>query len=84
MDNRCKGKYTWSRRGSKTTIDYVMVNEKVMESLKSMEFDEDKITFSDSDHCLVNTKYKFKGAEKFSVLKVTAHNVILRFVCLSH
>ena len=69
MDSRCKGKYTWSQRGSKTTIDYILVNEKALESFQDMEIDEDKIMFSDSDHCILSAKFYFKGAEKQSFKK---------------
>ena len=34
-----------------------------------MEIDEDKILFSDSDHCLVSVKFKFKSAEKINFNK---------------
>ena len=65
----CKGKFTWSQRGSKTTIDYILVNEKALESFQDMEIDEDKIMFSDSDHCILSAKFYFKGAEKQSFKK---------------
>ena len=40
-----------------------------MENFINMEIDEDKLLFSDSDHCLVSTKYKFKSAENFKFSK---------------
>ena len=65
MDNRCKGKYTWSRGGNRSTLDYVLVNEKILGNFKNMEIDEEKISFDESDHCLVSAKFLFKGAENF-------------------
>ena len=69
MDNRCKGKYMWCRGNSKSTLDYVLVNKKILGNFQNMEIDEDKNTFDESDHCLVNVKMFFKGAENIKFNK---------------
>ena len=37
---KCKGRWTWMRRGSKSIIDYVMMDPVMATALKSMEIDE--------------------------------------------
>ena len=39
---RCRGQYTWVRGDTRTTIDYVLADDKAWEKIKKMEVDEEK------------------------------------------
>ena len=58
MDDRCIGKYTWSRGENKSVIDYMMVNNKVYDKFVGMEIDEEKLIYEDSDHHMMSMYLK--------------------------
>ena len=60
IDEKCEGKYTWERNKSKSTIDYVLVNQKMYGMFIEMKIDEEKEKFDRSDHNLVTAKFQIK------------------------
>ena len=55
-DEKCNGTYTWGRMEQKSTLDMVLVNQKMYEKYKSMEIDEDKKVILFSDHNLIKVE----------------------------
>ena len=60
MDDRCIGKYTWSRGENKSVIDYMMVNSRVYDKFVGMEIDEEKLIYGDSDHHMMSMYLKMR------------------------
>lgn len=63
IDEKCKGKYTWSARKSKSVIDYMLVNSVMYSLFERMEIDENKICIDISDHSLVQATFKYRNAK---------------------
>ena len=57
LDDRCEGETTWSRGGMKSTIDYIMIDRKLMEIYQKMIIDEDQIQWELSDHNLIEAVF---------------------------
>ena len=53
LEDRCEGIYTRIRGEQKTTIDYVLVNDRVYEDFRHMHIDEEKEIIDGSDHTLI-------------------------------
>ena len=53
LEDRCEGIYTRVRGEQKTTIDYVLVNDRVYEDFRHMHIDEEKEIIDGSDHTLI-------------------------------
>ena len=66
-DEKCRGKYTWSRGDQRSAIDMVLMNGKLYELCSEMVIDEEKEELNISDHCLVTTELRLreKGGVKF-------------------
>ena len=60
MDDRCIGKYTWSRGENKSVIDYMMVNSRVYDKFVGMEIDDEKLIYGDSDHHMMSMYLKMR------------------------
>ena len=60
LDDRCQGITTREENGIKSTIDYVLICQKLYENYLSMEIDEDKNYFDLSDHCILRTILSIK------------------------
>ena len=54
-DDRCKGETTREENGIQSTIDFVLVCQRLYGNFINMEIDEDKQIFDLSDHCLLRT-----------------------------
>jgi len=56
---KCKGRWTWSSRGQKSTIDFALMDNWVGECLEEMTIDEDQRRWTTgSDHCWIQIKLK--------------------------
>ena len=64
LDDRCRGVYTWQRGTSRSVIDLVLVNEKVLGRMIGMEIDEERERIDISDHALIEIKIKGGRVEK--------------------
>ena len=67
----CKGKYTRTMNDINTTIDYALVNEKMMHRIRSMEIDDQKL-IDISDHNLISISlkdYKDKNKKPSKMMK---------------
>ena len=53
ISNRCKGKHTYTEGKKKSTIDYVVANEKGSNRIEQMEVDEEKVHNVGSDHNMI-------------------------------
>ena len=56
----CEGKVTWEGRGHKSAIDYMLVNQKMLEKYKYMKIDEDRELTDLSDHCVLRVMLALK------------------------
>ena len=72
LDDRCKGTTTREENGIKSTIDFVLICQKLYKNYLSMEIDEEKNYFDMSDHCILRTilsneekKNKLKDQPKY-------------------
>ena len=59
-DDRCEGSITRSFRGEKSAIDFMLVNAKLYENFKSLKIDENKTYYDLSDHCLLETVFRWE------------------------
>ena len=59
-NERCHGKVTWQERNMKSTIDYMMVNEKMYNKFEKMVIDEQKEEIDFSDHNLIAASFYMK------------------------
>ena len=64
LDDRCRGVYTWQRGTSRSVIDLVLVNEKMLGRMIGMEIDEERERIDISDHALIEIKIKGGRVEK--------------------
>ena len=62
------GTYTWSERGMRSVIDYVLLNKEMYEVFTKIEIDENKSKYDLSDHNLIITEFSLKinGGSQFS------------------
>ena len=62
------GTYTWSDRGMKSVIDYVLLNKEMYEIFTEIEIDENKLKYDLSDHNLIITEFSLKinGGSQYS------------------
>ena len=60
IDDRCTGTYTWSRGGSKSVIDLVIVNDFAFGRFEKMVVDEEREKIDISDHCIVEIEFKVR------------------------
>lgn len=58
-DDRCKGVYTWGRRGQRSAIDFVLANDKMYQYVCEMDIDENQEKFDLSDHNLITIQLMF-------------------------
>ena len=65
-DDRCNGIETWERGNQKSTIDFVMINDSIMENIVNMKIDCAKEEYDLSDHNLITIKLKMKCAKILS------------------
>ena len=56
-DERCDGKSTWQQGNKKSSIDHILVNEKMYNRFRGMKIDEDKEVLDFSDHNLISAKF---------------------------
>ena len=56
--DKCKGIYRWSRRQSKSVIDFVLVNSLAFGICDQMEMDEQQEKFDLTDHNLIEIPFK--------------------------
>jgi len=62
-------KFTWEARGTKSIIDYVIINDRLKSNIEDTRvFRGSEI---DSDHKLVESKFKFLTNENISTIKQT-------------
>ena len=62
--DKCTGKVTWQRNEQKSTIDYVAINEKLIEKIDKMVIDEERNIFDLSDHNLIELHIKTELEKK--------------------
>ena len=82
-DNKTTGAVTWQRAEQKSSIDYVLVNYKMYNKLKSMIIDEDREIIGISDHNLICVnieimkpkKKKVEDYEEYSYFKMSEDRV---------
>ena len=60
MDERCFGEKTWSRGEQNSVIDYILCNEKMYKYFSSMNIDENRDIFDNSDHNFINVDIRYK------------------------
>ena len=65
-DPNCTGETTWSRGEQKSSIDFMLVNQKLYQNFYSMDIDEDKSSFDLSDHHMIEAQFQmpFRRKEK--------------------
>ena len=64
LTEKCEGKWTWESRGTKTAIDYCMVNQAAWERVREMKIDEEKVLdISDHNKCEVVMMGELGGSE---------------------
>ena len=54
----CIGTYTFNSNKAKSTIDHILVNDKMYAEYKGMHIDEEKVLLNISDHCLDRAWFK--------------------------
>ena len=64
IDGKCEGEITWQRNEMKSTIDFVVVNEKMYELIIGMKIDEKKELFELSDHNMIEIRLNVGIKEK--------------------
>ena len=71
----CAGETTCSRRDQKSSIDFVLVNQKLYQNFYSMNIDEDNSAFDLSDHHMIEIQFQipFKQKEKQKVTEVVSY-----------
>ena len=60
ISEKCVGKYTWDRNGSKTVIDYVLTDECLFDRVISMKVDEDGVVDIKSGHKYIEVCLNWK------------------------
>jgi len=70
-DKKCRGKYTYGRKGARSAVDHILVNDEMYNKFIGMNIDETGKEISFSDHNLQrawfklgykhNTKWNKKG-----------------------
>ena len=65
-DDKCKGMYTWGKRGQRSVIDYVLANDRMYQHLDTMEIDEYQEACDLSDHNLISISFMFEACTNFS------------------
>ena len=78
-DPNCSGETTWSRGSQKSSIDFLMVNQKMYQFFHEMTIDEHKCIFDLSDHHLIEAQFniphrwqmKKQNTENVSYLKIS-------------
>ncbi|CAL4059364.1 unnamed protein product, partial [Meganyctiphanes norvegica] len=60
LDDRCEGTTTWEARDQKSTVDFVLVNQKMYSRFIEMEIDEKREKIDISDHNLITVTFKMK------------------------
>ena len=61
---KCKGEVTWEGRGSKSTIDFIIVDKDIYENFIYMNIDETKEEYDMSDHNLVTAVFEIEASIK--------------------
>ena len=78
-DPNCSGETTWSRGEQKSSIDFLIVNQKLYQFFHAMQVDEDKCRFDLSDHHMIEARFNIpytrqkrkQLTETVSYLKIT-------------
>ena len=63
-EEKCSGKYTWSRGEQKSAIDFVLVNENMYKRIQKMEIDEEQEVIDYSDHNLITVTISMEQKKK--------------------
>ena len=76
-DPNCFGETTWSRGQQISTIDFMLVNQKLNERFLLMIIDEDKTKFDLSDHHLIEAQFQvpFRRKEKKRMENVSYYKI---------
>ncbi|CAL4106290.1 unnamed protein product, partial [Meganyctiphanes norvegica] len=64
LDDRCEGTTTWEARDQKSTVDFVLVNQKMYSRFIEMEIDEKREKIDISDHNLITVTFKMKKTDR--------------------
>ena len=65
-DEKCKGMYTWGKRGQRSVIDYVLTNGAMYQHLDGMEIDENQEKFDLTDHNLITVSLMFQAPASYN------------------
>ena len=57
-DDKCLGEATRVENDIASTIDFLLVNDRLYDCFKKMEIDEDKLRYDLSDHCLISADFQ--------------------------
>ena len=63
-DLLCKGEITWSSRGQKSSIDFILASTNMQQKLTCMKIDESKEEYDLSDHNLITAIFEFRKVGK--------------------
>jgi len=67
LSEKCTGVYTFNNNvGNKSAIDHILINGKLMESLKGMQIDENKEQLNISNHCLYRAWFNIGEEERIN------------------
>ncbi|CAL4065751.1 unnamed protein product [Meganyctiphanes norvegica] len=64
LDDRCEGTTIWEAREQKSTVDFVLVSQKMYSRFIEKEIDEKREKIDISDHNLITVKFKMKKTNR--------------------